>query len=550
MDHPPLNQSSAPGSNEGGIHGTNTTHRAFPGISAGIAAAAEHMGTPVLARTQNDEAARSLAEIAARDLDAALQLLAERAQYITDASGAAIALRRGEHNDMLCRASAGSNAPELGAILSMRYGLSGESVRSGQMQRCDDAQNDARVNREACRQLGIASVIVMPILSGEQAFGVFELFSGKPFAFADRDVSALQRLSAMVELAVKFATTAEAIPQVEEPGEMAATQPVSSAGRVQSEIAETVIQQTSPAPQTSGSIEASLPTDSEKQVASKVAIWPSKPREVPLATSARGVETPQNAIAGENPVSNSSEVSNLKDDVSALSHKEKVQEKNISGENVLVEKQAELGAGQPKSSNEAAAKKPLFWTAPVAESSDPGGMSAPSSAPPTLRNLQTCQACGFPVSQGRLLCVECEEKKWRGQPLPRKSAVAVPVAARKPAAVDVKSAAAPADRKSEAAPDVINEKKPGSDTLPGSDILPAAAASAKAEPPATAAFAAANNSAPRVVEPSFSGASITSSAAPFLPSAVESESWFAANKYILITLLVVAAVIAAVAFLR
>jgi hypothetical protein len=32
-----------------------------------------------------------------------------------------------------------------------------------------------------------------------------------------------------------------------------------------------------------------------------------------------------------------------------------------------------------------------------------------------MRNLQKCKACGFPVSQGRKLCIECEEKEWRGQ---------------------------------------------------------------------------------------------------------------------------------------
>ena len=85
-------------------------------------------------------AAQSLAKMAQSDLDAALQLLAERAQYITGASGAAIALRRGEHDDMLCRASAGSNAPEFGALLSMEYGLSGESVRTRQALRCDDTE--------------------------------------------------------------------------------------------------------------------------------------------------------------------------------------------------------------------------------------------------------------------------------------------------------------------------------------------------------------------------------------------------------------------------
>src|SRR5579863_2288639 len=68
-----------------------------------------------------EDAGRSLAEMAQRDLDAALQLLADRAHYITGASGAAIALRRGEHRDLLCRASAGSNAPQLGTLLSMEY---------------------------------------------------------------------------------------------------------------------------------------------------------------------------------------------------------------------------------------------------------------------------------------------------------------------------------------------------------------------------------------------------------------------------------------------
>ena len=74
--------------------------------------------TPV--RFPGEDGGRSLAEVAQRDLDAALQLLADRAQYITGASGAAIALRRIGMKDLQCRASTGSNAPELGALLSTR----------------------------------------------------------------------------------------------------------------------------------------------------------------------------------------------------------------------------------------------------------------------------------------------------------------------------------------------------------------------------------------------------------------------------------------------
>src|SRR6266567_527752 len=164
-------------------------------------------------RFPGEDGGRSLAEMAQRDLDAALQLLADRAQYITGASGAAIALRRDGRHDMLCRASSGTNAPELGALLSTEFGLSGESVRTRQLLRCDDAERDARVNREVCRQLGIASVVVMPVANDDEVLGVFELFSGKANAFGERDVSAVHRLSQMVETAVRLAQAAEDLPE-------------------------------------------------------------------------------------------------------------------------------------------------------------------------------------------------------------------------------------------------------------------------------------------------------------------------------------------------
>ena len=49
------------------------------------------------------------------ELEAALQLLVERAQYITGATGTALALPQSD--EMVCRASAGSCAPSVGARL-------------------------------------------------------------------------------------------------------------------------------------------------------------------------------------------------------------------------------------------------------------------------------------------------------------------------------------------------------------------------------------------------------------------------------------------------
>src|SRR5215469_7545732 len=179
-------------------------------LSAALAAA---QAPPVPVRFPVEESSRSVAEMAQRDLDAALQLLADRAQYITGASGAAIALRREGRKDMLCRASSGSNAPELGTLLSAEFGLSGESVRTGKLLRCDDAERDARVNREVCHRLGISSVVVMPVVNDDEVLGVFELFSGKAHAFGERDLSAVQRLSEMVETAVRLARAAQSLPE-------------------------------------------------------------------------------------------------------------------------------------------------------------------------------------------------------------------------------------------------------------------------------------------------------------------------------------------------
>jgi putative methionine-R-sulfoxide reductase with GAF domain len=157
-------------------------------------------------RFPGEDGGKSLSEMAQRDLDATLQLLAERAQYITGASGAAIALRQGD--TMVCCASSGPSAPGLGAHLQLDSGLSGESVRTRQILQCDDAENDPRVNRDSCRAFGIASVVVMPLIRGEEVFGVFELLSGRPRAFEERDFIALNRLAEMIQTAVEHSDAA------------------------------------------------------------------------------------------------------------------------------------------------------------------------------------------------------------------------------------------------------------------------------------------------------------------------------------------------------
>src|SRR6195256_398152 len=140
----------------------------------------------------------------APELDAALQLLAERAQYITGATGAALALSEGE--EMICRASAGTSGPAVGARLQVRAGLSGESISRRQLLRCDNAETDPRGNLETCRQLGIASIVVMPLLTPDGGVrGLFELFSDHAYAFEERDLIALERMAGLTLTALEMA---------------------------------------------------------------------------------------------------------------------------------------------------------------------------------------------------------------------------------------------------------------------------------------------------------------------------------------------------------
>jgi hypothetical protein len=434
-------------------------------VSAAIADANAHLPKPSdpTPRFPGEDGGRSLAEMAYRDLDAALQLLADRAQYITGASGAAIALRRGAHKDMLCRASAGANAPELGALLSMEYGLSGECVRTRQVLRCDDAERDTRVNREACRDLGIASVVVMPVVNDEQVLGVFELLSGKPRAFQDRDISALQRLSEMVETAVKHAVAAQVMPEVEESEEEL------DLAEIESQV---------------DAVLAEAPPE------------PPKPEPAPLAKSAAPPVPP---AAPELP----------------------------STKEVL----------PPKKEEAAAPKKPLFWSAALrtqANTTQTPEAAESIAAPPVLRNLQKCKACGFPVSQGRTFCVECEEKQWRTQRHPQSAAVA--------------STPTHQEIKKEPAPEPVVRVIAATAEIPVKEIPVTNSSSTKTQEPVAATP---STPAPAAIAEHISPSEPASdSSTLFLSSAQPSESWLSANKYILGALFLVAVTIAVTAWLR
>ena len=126
-------------------------------------------------------------------LDLLLNEIVEQARLATAASGAAIALVK--DGEMVCRATTGATAPDLGIRLDTHSGLSGACVQTGDVQLCGDTEADSRVDAVASRQLGIRSVLMVPLLEGTDVLGVFEIFSSRPYAFGERDTQTLEALS-------------------------------------------------------------------------------------------------------------------------------------------------------------------------------------------------------------------------------------------------------------------------------------------------------------------------------------------------------------------
>jgi len=147
-----------------------------------------------------------------QDPDVLLGAIAVAAQAMTDATGAALGIRR--DGTVACVGRSGETAPVLGAKLSEMSGISGECLRSGRSQRCHDTENDPRVDTEVCRDLGLRSIAAVPIRSRLEAVGILEVFSTSAHAFTEEH---LNQLSSLAELAdvVSSAKTTTSVPQTE-----------------------------------------------------------------------------------------------------------------------------------------------------------------------------------------------------------------------------------------------------------------------------------------------------------------------------------------------
>jgi hypothetical protein len=224
------------------------------------------------------------------------------------------------------------------------------------------------------------------------------------------------------------------------------------------------------------------------------------------------------------------------------------------------------------------ALKPLFWTAAMqtpASSGRADDITGSISVPAELRDLQRCKACGFPVSRGRTLCVECEEKQLRGEPLPQPIAKNASLGvggaeqlpqqhpANEPAVIPAVGDTPESSALKHAFPTNSSSIETSSTQAASAQAASAQTSrgvTASAQPLASIAELTLDESviADPVAEDLAQGAPQSvpenvpdsGNSTLFLSSSAPSESWLAANKYVLGVLLVVAIVVGLIVWLR
>jgi diguanylate cyclase (GGDEF)-like protein/PAS domain S-box-containing protein len=133
-------------------------------------------------------------------LDPFMQLIVDKLHDLTQAHGAVVEFLEGDAT--VYRSASGAAARHIGLRIPSATSLSGLCIRTASVLRCDDSEIDDRVDREACRRVGLRSMICTPLFQAGGAIGVLKVFSSEPHAFDDGDVQMLELMASAIAAAL------------------------------------------------------------------------------------------------------------------------------------------------------------------------------------------------------------------------------------------------------------------------------------------------------------------------------------------------------------
>ena len=173
------------------------------------------------------------------DLDRAMQMVADRARNVANATGIAVALLKKDQLEY--RAGSGSAAACVGRRVTAVLSVSAHNEARNEILRVEDAQADTRIEGAVCRLHGAKALLMVPICRERVVAGVLEVFFSEAHTFQDREVRAYRVMAGLVEEAISRDARRE---QKEAPAKQFTTVPptIERTERQQVKPATTIIQ--------------------------------------------------------------------------------------------------------------------------------------------------------------------------------------------------------------------------------------------------------------------------------------------------------------------
>lgn len=163
----------------------------------------------VAAREPLSDYTRTLAEIVEiqnliqaqhLDLDAAMKMVAEKAQRITLADGVAIGVVEGDQ--LQYRAGSGNGLDLVGSRMALDSSLAALSLYHGQILHTPQSERDPRFSPQICQQRQATSVIAVPVYHDGKVAAVVELACARANAFQEHDVRTCQLMAGLITEAI------------------------------------------------------------------------------------------------------------------------------------------------------------------------------------------------------------------------------------------------------------------------------------------------------------------------------------------------------------
>lgn len=148
----------------------------------------------------------------AHDLDGVMAAIVETTHRLTRPDGAAVELR--EDEEMVYRAASGTAATHVGLRVRVDSSLSGSCVTRREVLVCDDAESDPRVDADACRRIGVRSMVVVPLTAtgidgNDECVGVLKVMSATPRAFGPETQATLELMAGFLGTCIRRASEFE-----------------------------------------------------------------------------------------------------------------------------------------------------------------------------------------------------------------------------------------------------------------------------------------------------------------------------------------------------